>query len=331
MQDVEKAYRLIDTEMKVMEEQTRHALSCVDSFVDEVVRYSFRVGGKRLRPAILFLTAKALGNVTEQHVRAAAAVEFVHTASLIHDDILDGALMRRHLATVNMKWSAQVGVLAGDLLLTKAMELMSRDDNMHGFRRLTDACRKTCEGELFQMGTIGRFDMTPEEYYTVIAGKTAPLIACSAELGAYYAGVNSEMIERFRAFGHRLGMAFQMFDDILDLVGETATMGKTLLTDLANGKPTLPLLLFLRDATALERAEVIAAIKESSCKKDIATFVVQKIQGSGAVELARQEAQKQIDEAIESITKLDAHSNTAQTDAIAGLVSIALYMAHRKK
>ena len=326
MRDVEEAYRLIDAEMKAMEELARTALSGVDPFVDEVVRYSFRFGGKRLRPAILFLSAKALRNVNEKHISAAAAIEFVHTASLIHDDILDGASVRRHLATINVQWNAQVGVLAGDLLLTKAMELMTRDDDMHAFRRLSNACRQTCEGELRQIGTIGRFDMTSEEYFAMIAGKTAPLIACSAELGAYHAGVNAATVEIFRQFGQQLGMAFQMFDDVLDLVGESDTAGKTLRTDLVNKKPTLPLLLYLRNATVLERAETLSLIQNSVDSEEIAVKIVQKLCGSGAIESARREAQKQIDEAIESITSLD-----ADLDAVAGLVSIARYVANRKK
>ncbi len=325
MRNVEEAYRLIDTEMKTMEELARSALSSVDSFVEEVVRYSFRFGGKRLRPAILFLSAKVLGKVTEKHVRAAAAIEFVHTASLIHDDILDGASVRRHLATINVQWNAQVGVLAGDLLLTKAMELMTQDDDKHGFCRLTDACRQTCEGELRQIGTIGRFDMTPEEYFAMIAGKTAPLISCSAELGAYHADAEPATVEKFRQFGRRLGMAFQMFDDILDLVGENDTAGKTLRTDLANQKPTLPLLFYLRDATALDRAETLSAIQDSATCADRAALVVQKLCNSAAIDLARREAQKQIDEAVELISGIVGDAN-----AIAGLMAIARYVVNRR-
>ena len=326
MRDVEEAYRLIGGEMKTMEDLAAAALAHVDPFVEEVVRYSFRIGGKRLRPALLFLSAKAAGCLNKKHVRTAAAIEMVHTASLIHDDILDGASIRRHLATVNVQWSAQVGVLAGDLLLTKAMELMTDENEIHGFRRLTDACRRTCEGELHQIGTIGRFDMTVDEYFLMIAGKTAPLLACSAELGAYYAEADKGTVEVFRMFGLRLGLAFQMIDDILDLVGETDTTGKTLRTDLVNRKPTLPLILYLRNVNERERNETLKTIRNEKFDEAAALTIVRKLCDSGVVREAQEVARKEIDEAVESILCLD-----ADAEAIAGLVAIAKFVGNRKK
>lgn len=326
MQDVEDAYRLIAPEMKDMEDLAVQSLRHVDPFIEEVVRYSFRFGGKRLRPAILFLSARAVGRVDRKHVHAATAVEFVHTASLIHDDILDGAAIRRHLATINVHWNAQVGVLAGDVILTKAMELMLRNDDLRAFRYLTEACRKTCEGELRQIGTVGRYEMTEAEYYEMIAGKTAPLLSCSAEQGAYFSGADTDTLDRFRRFGQELGLAFQVIDDILDLVGEDATAGKTLRTDLLNRKPTLPLILLLRELGPEARRETIELLRHDTLDDPVARQLIRRMDESGAVQAARDAAEKHIARAIETIQEI-----TGRSDAVAGLVSIARFIGNRKK
>ena len=314
-QDVEGAYRLIGTELIEMEELTRLELSSVDPFVDEVVRYSFRFGGKRLRPALLFLVGKTLGQLNSQHLHAAAAIEMVHTATLIHDDILDGASVRRHLATMNIRWDAQVSVLAGDLLLTRAMDLMTRHDDIRGLRMLTEACKKTCEGELRQVGTVGRFDMSRDEYFEMIAGKTAPLLACSAQLGAFYTGANTDTIDRFHRFGHRLGLAFQVVDDVLDLVGETNTVGKTLRTDLENRKPTLPLILYLQDADEKKRRKMLAMIDEKNFSGAVAV-----LDASGSIDEARRAAETLIEQAIDDLQSFGTGETVAALTALARFV-----------
>jgi len=317
-QDIEGAYRLIDAELIAMEELARQELSSVDPFVDEVVRYSFRFGGKRLRPAMLFLVGKMLGQLNEQHLYAAAAIELVHTASLIHDDILDGAVVRRHLATMNVHWDAQVGVLAGDLLLTRAMDLMTRLDSMQGLRMLTEACKRTCEGELRQIGTVGRFEMSRDDYFAMIAGKTAPLLACSAQLGAYYSGAGSETVKQCHRLGQRLGLAFQIVDDVLDLVGNANMVGKTLRTDLENRKPTLPLILYMQDADAKSRRKMLSMIEEKNFDG-----VVAVLDASGAVGDARREAETLTDQAINEIRPL----GTGET--VDALIALARFIVKR--
>ena len=317
-QDIEGAYRLIGTELIEMEELTRLELSSVDPFVDEVVRYSFRFGGKRLRPALLFLVGKTLGTLNTQHLHAAAAVELVHTATLIHDDILDGASVRRHLATMNIRWDAQVAVLAGDLLLTRAMELMTRLDDMRGLRMLSEACKKTCEGELRQIGTVGRFEMSQDEYFEMIAGKTAPLLACSAQLGALYSDADIETVERFHRFGHRLGLAFQIVDDVLDLVGETNTVGKTLRTDLENRKPTLPLIQYLENADTETRRKMLLMVEEKNFNG-----VVAVLDSSGVIDTARRSAETLIEQAIDGIKPF------GTDEVVVGLTALARFVVKR--
>jgi octaprenyl-diphosphate synthase len=312
--------------MTAMEALMRQTLSNANPFVNEIVQHSLQIGGKRLRPALVFLTGKVVGNITEHHIQAAAALEFVHTATLIHDDILDGATLRRHLETFNVRWNAQVGVLAGDLLLTKALELITQIGEMQGIQSLTEACKQTCEGELLQIGAAGRFDMSTDEYLQIIAGKTAPLLACSAELGAFYSAVDSAVIEQFRFFGQKLGLAFQIIDDVLDLVGETDTAGKTLRTDLIHCKPTLPLILYLQNATSAEQKEMLIHIRRDDFDEQSADWVVERLSKSGAIDAARKTALQHIDEATEILTRIE-----GDTEAKKALAEVVQFVVSRKK
>jgi octaprenyl-diphosphate synthase len=322
----EDAYRLIAREITAMETLMSQSLSSVDPFVEEIVRYSLQIGGKRLRPTLLFLAGKVVGNLTEHHVHAAASMELVHTASLIHDDILDGASVRRHLATFNVRWNAQIGVLAGDLLLTRALELMMLTGKMEGLRALTEASRQTCEGELRQIGAVNRFDMSTEEYLQIIAGKTAPLLACSARLGAFYAEADSAVMERFQNFGQKLGLAFQIIDDVLDLVGETDTAGKTLRTDLIHRKPTLPLIFYLQDASETEHKEMLVRIRRDDFDTKSADWVVERLYESGAIDSARKTAQRLVEEAVESFANIKGNAEAKQA-----LTELAKFVVSRTK
>jgi len=322
----EDAYPIIASEMTAMEALMRQSLSHANPFVDEVVRYSLQIGGKRLRPALVFLTGKVVGNITEQHIQAAAALEFVHTATLIHDDILDGATLRRHLATFNVRWNASIAVLAGDLLLTKALELITQTGRLEGIQSLTEASKLTCHGELQQIGAAGRFDMSTEEYLQIIAGKTAPLLACSAEIGAFYSSADSATIKRFKLFGQKLGLAFQIIDDVLDLVGEVDTAGKTLRTDLIHHKPTLPLILYLQRATPERQQEMLLHIRRDDFDVQSADWVVERLRESGAIDSARQSALQHIDEAMEVLTEIDGDAEAKRV-----LADITRFVLSRKK
>ena len=322
----EDIYRLIANEMTAVETLMRQTLSGTDPFVDEVVRYAVQIGGKRLRPAVVLLTGKVVGNTTEHHIKAAAALEFVHTATLIHDDILDGATLRRHLATFNVKWNAQVGVLAGDWLLTKALDLMTQTGDIGGLKTLTDACRQTCEGELRQIGTAGKFEMSSEEYLHIIACKTAPFLACAAELGACYASATPAERERFRFFGQQLGLAFQMIDDVLDLVGTADTAGKTLRTDLIHRKPTLPLILYLQKTTEEEHKEMLERLRRDDFDEQSANWVVKRLSQAGAIEEAKKAAVQLIEQATDVLSEIKGNE-----EAKNALVQLARYVIDREK
>lgn len=195
--------------------------------------------GKRLRPALLLLTAKACGGVSPAHHTLAAAVEMIHTATLVHDDVLDEADVRRHVPTVNARWGNTVSILLGDMLFTHAFHLTSTVDG-RACGIIGEATNRVCAGELRQACERGNLHLTEPDYFTIIGGKTAALTECSGRLGALYAGASEAVAGRLANYGRDLGLAFQIADDLLDLVGDEEKAGKTLGTDLAQQKLTLP-------------------------------------------------------------------------------------------
>ncbi len=213
--------------------------------VAEVVAHVRHYRGKRLRPVLLLLTARACGRVTVAHPTLGAVVEMIHTATLVHDDVLDKATVRRHVPTVNARWGNHTSVLMGDYLFTHAFHLASTLDDVRACRLIGAATNRVCEGEMCQGLQRGNFDLTEEEYFDVIDGKTAELIACCCQLGALFSGASAETVASLTRFGRWVGLAFQIADDVLDLVGEEQATGKSLGTDLEQQKMTLPLIRLL--------------------------------------------------------------------------------------
>jgi octaprenyl-diphosphate synthase len=223
--------------------QSRYA--AIAGLVDHVSQYR----GKRLRPALLLLVARACGRPAAAHHVLGAVVEMIHTATLVHDDVLDGATVRRHVATVNAGWGVPASILLGDYLFTHAFHLAATVGDARACRLIGEATNRTCEGELCQGLQRGNLALTEEEYLDVIDGKTADLIACCCRLGALFSGAAAEVVERLAAYGRGLGLAFQIADDLLDLVGEERATGKSLGTDLEQQKLTLPLIRLLGEAS----------------------------------------------------------------------------------
>jgi octaprenyl-diphosphate synthase len=213
----------------------------IAALVDHVRHYR----GKRLRPALLLLVARACGRVVPAHHILGAVVEMVHTATLVHDDVLDSATVRRHVATVNAEWGVPASILLGDYLFTHAFHLAATTGSADACRLIGDATNRTCEGELCQGLERGNLALTEAEYLDLIDGKTADLIACCCRLGALFSGAPAETVERLARYGRGLGLAFQIADDLLDLVGEERATGKSLGTDLEQQKMTLPLIRLL--------------------------------------------------------------------------------------
>jgi len=252
-----------------VEELLRAQLRSADPYVDQLVKHGFRLGGKRLRPALLLLAAAATGTVGAAHITLAVVLEMIHTATLVHDDVLDEASLRRHLDTVNARWGNKSGVLLGDFLFSHAFFLAATLDDAYACQLIGRSTNIVCEGEMRQLNSGGNLQLPEAEYLSIIDAKTAELCACSARLGAYFAAAPKEQVDALTRYGRNLGIAFQIVDDLLDLEGSEATTGKSLGTDLAQLKPTLPLIRLLDQLPAAERTELTAmlALPEGRCRE----------------------------------------------------------------
>jgi octaprenyl-diphosphate synthase len=256
--------------------------------------------GKRLRPTLLLLTARACGRMTPAHHVLGAVVEMVHTATLVHDDVLDEADVRRHVPTVNAGWGNKAAILLGDYLFTHAFHLTSTIGEARACELIGEATNRVCEGELHQTLQRGNLDLTETEYFEIIDGKTAALTACCCRLGALYAGVDAETVDRLANFGRLLGLAFQVADDLLDLVGREDTAGKTLGTDLEQQKLTLPLIHMLATLPADDAAPLRSVLGNGKPKR---AAIADALARTRSVDYARERAESL---AAEAAGELDA-------------------------
>ncbi|MGL4942696.1 MAG: polyprenyl synthetase family protein [Thermoguttaceae bacterium] len=298
-----------------------------DPFLRELSLYAFRLGGKRLRPALVILTGRLwCKSLDERLLHFAAAVELIHTATLIHDDIIDGASVRRHLATMNSRWDAATGVLAGDLLLSEAMRLVTSHNDIAAYRMLAESLHVTCRGELRQRGTSGNIDLTRDTYFSIIGEKTAALMASCCQLGSHLAGASEQIASLLYDFGFKLGLAFQIADDVLDISGNESQTGKTLGTDLSQRKMTLPLLIYLaRDSKNLSR--VRSALTSATMTQDEAAMIANAVCESGATTEALDEAKSFARNAATLLD--DERLATANPDAIEALRTLTDFVVRR--
>jgi octaprenyl-diphosphate synthase len=245
--------------------------------------------GKGLRPALLLLTARACGRVTPAHHTLAAVVEMIHTATLVHDDVLDEAATRRHAPTVNAEWGNKVSILLGDTLFTHAFHLTSTVDG-RACRLIGEATNRVCAGELRQVCERGNLHLTEADYFAVVDGKTAALTEVCGRLGALYAGASEATADRLAAFGRNLGVAFQVADDLLDLTGDEAQAGKTLGTDLEQRKLTLPLIHALNELPPAEADALREVLRSPGA--DVRARVAAAVDATGSVGYARRRAEE---------------------------------------
>ena len=249
------ALDLINPHLYSVEERIRAQARSFDPAVEGYVSYVCDKGGKRLRPALALLAAGATGKITSGHVDLAVIVELIHIATLVHDDIMDGAELRRDQPTANAKWGNSISVLLGDCLFAHALRLATSFSNMDICRRIADAAAEVCSGEIIQ--TQRRYDLklSTADYYRIIEMKTAALFSVACELSAFISEAGPAVIGALKTFGSKVGTAYQIYDDCLDLAGTEEETGKTLGTDIRKGKFTLPVLLLLQsqgsDAAAL--------------------------------------------------------------------------------
>ena len=330
-EELADVYQLAESDLAKVGEIIFSRLRHTDAVVDEILRYSFRLGGKRLRPLLVILCAKACGEVRREHLLSAAALEMIHTGTLVHDDILDGALFRRHLETINLRWDSQFAVLAGDLLLTRAISLITECGSAELYPIIADACTKTCEGELMQVASSGRLDLSRAEYRRIVEGKTAALIETACRLGALFAKQGEKTASLFAQFGQNIGVAFQIFDDVLDLTGTDDVTGKTLGTDLLNQKLTLPVIHYLETAPDADRESLLALFRKPDFGTAEAALIRARILEGDSVLFALQKANGLVEEAISLLVPYLSDVSPAQREAVLALQSVARFIADRNR
>lgn len=256
--------------------------------VGQVARYIIAAGGKRLRPALLLLICGALGYRDALRLELAAVVEFIHTATLLHDDVVDESTLRRGNATANEAFGNPASVLVGDFLYSRAFQMMVQARSMRIMEVLADATNVIAEGEVQQLMNMHNADLDEAGYLQVIRSKTAKLFEASARVGAILAGAPPALEQACADYGQALGTAFQVIDDVLDYAGDAAVMGKSLGDDLREGKATLPLIAAMQRGSADQRALIRGAIETGST--ELLGEVIAIVRATGALEVARQAA-----------------------------------------
>lgn len=302
---------------KLFHDELASDLSCVNTLIKHVSRFR----GKMLRPSLVLLSGQACGDVTEAHTVLATVVEMVHMATLVHDDVLDEAELRRKGATINHLRGNEAAVMLGDYLISHSYHLCSSLDSQLASRLIARTTNQVCEGELLQIHNRNKIDLDEETYLEIITRKTASLCATCSLLGAEFAGAAEPVVGRMELFGLSLGIAFQIQDDILDLAGDTRTVGKTLGIDLEKGKMTLPLIHFLRHAPGEQRARLRSLLTGND--PDQAERVRELVLPSPSMEYARDAARQYAGRAREALGALP------DTDARRVLETMAEFVVSR--
>ena len=287
--------------------------------IRQIAEYIIAGGGKRLRPALVFLAAGATGYRGEHHVELAAVVEFIHTATLLHDDVVDESELRRGRKTANAEFGNAASVLVGDFLYSRAFQMMVAVRSMRVMEVVADATNAIAEGEVLQLLNARNLAITEAAYLDVIRRKTAKLFEAAAQLGAILGEATSEVEQGLARYGMHLGTAFQLIDDVLDYSGDADHTGKNLGDDLKQGKPTLPLIHVLQHGSAEQAALVRSAI-EGGGRENFGA-VLEAIRATGALEYVRNKAKREAGLARESISTL---SNSSYRDSLLELSAFAV-------
>ncbi|HUO44304.1 MAG TPA: octaprenyl diphosphate synthase [Burkholderiales bacterium] len=313
----------IAEDMRAVDAVIRDRLTSDVALVRQVAEYIVGSGGKRLRPMLVLLSAGAFGYRGAHHYPLAAVVEFIHTATLLHDDVVDESGLRRGHATANALFGNAASVLVGDFVYSRAFQIMVEIDNMRVMQVLADATNVIAEGEVLQLMNCHNPDIDEHSYLRVIRYKTAKLFEAAARLGAIIGGATREQEEAMAAYGSHLGTAFQLIDDVLDYSGDLASTGKNVGDDLAEGKPTLPLIYAIKHGSGEEAALVRDAIRDGGLGE--LQRVVAAIRRTGALDYTRRQAETEAGVARDALVALP---NSKQRDCLLQLAAFAVTRDH---
>lgn len=321
--DFKAIYSVVDADFKAVNDLIVRQMHTQVPFIEQVGRYIIDSGGKRLRPLVSLLAARALGYTGTNHLTIAAVVEFLHTATLLHDDVVDASNLRRGRATVNAVWGNAPSVLVGDFLISRAFQMVVGVGNMKILQILSDATNLIAEGEVLQLVNCRNPETSEDSYFRVIHYKTAKMFEAAAQSGAVLAGPTEAQELALANYAAAVGSAFQLVDDVLDYTGNAETMGKNVGDDLAEGKPTLPLIHAIRHA-APDKAQVIKdAIRNGGL--DHLQEIVATVQECGALEYTLRRAREKVQEAKD---QLEVVPPSLHKDALLALADLAIQRDH---
>lgn len=323
MKEIEKIKAPIAREMEEFERRFKEDMKSEVPLLDKITHYILKRKGKQLRPMFVFLSAASCKGITESTFRAASLIELLHTATLVHDDVVDDSYERRGFLSLNALWKNKIAVLVGDYLLSRGLLLAVNKDESLLLKIVSTAVREMSEGELLQIEKARRLDITEEIYFNIIRQKTASLIAACCASGAASAGADEKTIELFRVFGETTGIAFQLKDDLLDYsIGD---IGKPTGIDLKEKKMTLPVIHALQKVNKSDRRKAIDIIKNYSDQSEKTSWVVDMVISSGGLEYATKKMIEIRDSCLSMLQQLN------ETEAKVALKDLLLFTTERSK
>ncbi len=315
--------RPIDTELRIFEEKFRASMKSAVPLLDHITGYIIKRRGKQMRPMFVFLSASLCGGITEATYRGATLVELLHTATLVHDDVVDNSFQRRGFFSVNALWKNKIAVLIGDFLLSKGLLLSVKNNDFDLLKIVSEAVEQMSEGELLQIEKARHLDIDERVYFDVIRKKTASLIASCCACGAVSAGADGATVDKMKQFGEKIGIAFQIKDDLFDF--GTDDVGKPLGIDLKEKKITLPLIYALNQASYLKKKQIINLVKNHNDDSDKIAEVIHFVQQGGGMVYAAQKMNIYQQEAFDILNQFPEHESRT---ALAQLVRFTI---ERKK
>ncbi|MBV6422573.1 MAG: Octaprenyl diphosphate synthase [Steroidobacteraceae bacterium] len=319
---LEEIRALVRADLVAVDDVVRASLKSTVPLVDQVAEHIISGGGKRLRPLLVVLAGRACGAGGRRHTEAAAFIEFIHTATLLHDDVVDGSAKRRGRDTANAVFGNQASVLVGDFVYSRAFQMMAAIGSQQVMEIMADATNVIAEGEVLQLMNAHDPETTEQRYHEVIYRKTARLFEAGAQVAAVLANAPSAVQDALRRYGRHLGTAYQMIDDVLDYRSDPAARGKNLGDDLAEGKPTLPLIHALRMGNDAQQAQIRAAIEHGGLEHLDA--IVAAIESTGGLDYTEGLARREAEQAVSALHAVPA---SAFRDALAALAAFSV--AHK--
>ncbi|MRI63956.1 polyprenyl synthetase family protein [Ornithobacterium rhinotracheale] len=320
---IDKIKNPISEEMNIFEDKFYRSMKTNVSLLDRIMQFIVRRKGKQMRPMFVFLTAKLIGKTTERTYRGASMIELIHTASLVHDDVVDDSNMRRGFFSINALWKNKIAVLVGDYLLSKSVLLATENQDFDLLTVVSNAIREMSEGELLQIEKAKKLDITEEVYFEIIRQKTAALISACCEIGARSVGADEEVAKKMYRFGELVGIAFQIKDDLFDYTN-TNIIGKPIGIDIKEQKMTLPLIYSINTASPSEKRWLIRSVKKYNKDKNRVREVIEYVKNHGGLNYSEQAMYDYRDRALRI---LDDFEDSPAKDSLKTLLN---YVVERK-